>query len=343
MERFSLLFIVVLHPDGPMFRYVGRKIERNGCKAGDHEVGSACRAAQLVAAVDIELVDIDPVIARRTIGHDRYSPDYSDSGGTPQWSDVPSRALSAGGQQPIDRGMAASATAPKTVVVADDTADIRDRFAAALEDAGHTAIGVGSAAELIAFLREQPKTIDLLVLNLRLVPPPAVDLIRAIRECGACRLPILVMSGSITNAQEIRQLAGLGVAGYVNEHSGAAHIVPLLAPHLFPDSFDRRLSPRVAVGIPVACRFDDTIVAARIFDLGKGGLGIWTTNPLPPGTAVDVRFRLPTTQRDIEVRSRVVWSDRRRGMGLRFERVDSADQATIDDFVDRNASGNEAR
>lgn len=234
--------------------------------------------------------------------------------------------------------MAASATTPKTVVVADDTADVRNRFAAALENAGHTAIGVGSGPELLSCIRARTVAIDLIVLNLRLVPPPSVDLIRAIRECGACRPPIVVFSGSIADAQEIRQLAGLGIAGYVNEHSGAGHIVPVLAPHLFPDNFNRRLSPRVALGIPVACRFDDTVTAARTLDLGKGGLGVWTTTPLAPGTAVDVRFRLPATERAVEARARVVWSERRRGMGLRFEQVDSADQAAIDEFVDRNVA-----
>ena len=234
--------------------------------------------------------------------------------------------------------MAASATTPKTVVVADDAADVRNRFAAALENAGHTAIGVGSGPELLSCIRSRTGAIDLIVLNLRLVPPPSVDLIRAIREYGACRPPILVFSGSIASAQEIRQLAGLGIAGYVNEHSGAGHIVPVLAPHLFPDNFNRRLSPRVALGIPVACRFDDTVTAARTLDLGKGGLGVWTTTPLAPGTAVDVRFRLPSTERAVEARARVVWSERRRGMGLRFEQVDSADQAAIDEFVDRNVA-----
>lgn len=238
--------------------------------------------------------------------------------------------------------MAASATTPKTVVVADDTADVRNRFAAALENAGHTAIGIGSGPELLSCIRARTVAIDLIVLNLRLVPPPSVDLIRAIRECGACRPPILVFSGSIADAQEIRQLAGLGIAGYVNEHSGAGYIVPALAPHLFPDNFNRRLSPRVALGIPVACRFDDTVTAARTLDLGKGGLGVWTTTPLAPGTAVDVRFRLPATERAVEARARVVWSERRRGMGLRFEQVDSADQAAIDEFVDRNVAANES-
>ena len=228
-------------------------------------------------------------------------------------------------------------------MVADEAADVRNRFAAALEDAGHSAIGVGTATELLARLRAQPGAVDLVVLNLQLAPPPAAGLIRAIRECGARRLPILVFSGSIESAQQIRQLSGLGVAGYVNEHSGSGHIVPLLAPHLFPDSFNRRLSPRVALGIPVACRFDDTIVAARTLDLGKGGLRLWTTTSVAPGAAMHVRFRLPATARGVEARSRVVWSDRRHGMGLRFEQVAAADQAAIDEFVDRKVAENEPR
>lgn len=233
--------------------------------------------------------------------------------------------------------MAASATASKTVVVADETFEVQHRFQAALEEAGHRAIGVGTAPELLACLQAQADGIDLVVLNLRLVPPPPVDLIRAIHQCGACRPPILIFSGSITNAQEIRQLASLGVAGYVNEHSGTGRIVPSLAPHLFPDSFNRRLSPRVALGIPVACRCNGAITTAHTLDLGKGGLGVWTTSPLSPGTVVDVQFRLPAAERAVETRARVIWSERRRGMGLGFEQVSSADQAAIDAFVDRHA------
>ena len=46
--------------------------------------------------------------------------------------------------------MASTTTTAKTVVVADDTAFVRDRFRVALESAGHKAILVKSAAELLA-------------------------------------------------------------------------------------------------------------------------------------------------------------------------------------------------
>ena len=41
----------------------------------------------------------------------------------------------------------------KTVIIADDTAYVRDRFAAALKGAGHTAVTVASANELLTRMR----------------------------------------------------------------------------------------------------------------------------------------------------------------------------------------------
>jgi uncharacterized protein (TIGR02266 family) len=124
------------------------------------------------------------------------------------------------------------------------------------------------------------------------------------------------------------------VAGYVNEYSATQHILPSLAPHLFPESFNRRSSPRVVLGIPVAYRFGNTIAAALTLNLSRGGIAIRTTSPLEAGARARVRFRLPGGTRDIDAEARVAWSDRRVGMGLQFERVDAADQHQIDVFVD---------
>ena len=85
----------------------------------------------------------------------------------------------------------------------------------------------------------------------------------------------------------------LGVAGYVNEYSAVQHILPSLAPHLFPDNFNRRGSPRVVLGIPVAYRFGNTIAAALTLNLSKGGVAIRTMSPLEQHAKVRVRFRLP--------------------------------------------------
>jgi uncharacterized protein (TIGR02266 family) len=153
-------------------------------------------------------------------------------------------------------------------------------------------------------------------------------------------VPILVFSGTIASAEEVRDLASLGVSGYINEYSAVQHILPSLAPHLYPDNFNRRNSPRVVLGIPVAYRFGNTIAAALTLNLSKGGVAIRTMSPLQNHSKVRVRFRLPGSKQDVEAESRVSWSDRRVGMGLQFEKVEAPDQAAIDEFVDQHFFSN---
>ena len=163
---------------------------------------------------------------------------------------------------------------------------------------------------------------------------------RSIRKLDGGKLPILVFSGTIATAEEVRDLAALGVSGYVNEYSAVQHILPSLAPHLFPDNFNRRGSPRVVLGIPINYRFGNTIAAALTLNISKGGLAIRTMSPLQQDAKMRVRFRLPGSKRDIEAESRVAWSDRRVGMGLQFEKVDPADQAKVDEFIDQHFFSN---
>jgi uncharacterized protein (TIGR02266 family) len=236
--------------------------------------------------------------------------------------------------------MATTSITSKTIVIADDTAFVRDRFRSALEHAGHRAVPVKSAAELLARVRADLAAINLIVLDLRLPHQPGLDLVRAIRKLDEGRLPILIFSGTIANADEVKELARLGVAGYVNEYSAVQHILPSLAPHLFPDSFNRRGSPRVVLGIPAQYRYSNTIAAALTLNLSHGGIAIRTTSPLESGSKIKVRFRMPGSKKDIDAEGHVAWSDRRVGMGVQFEKVDPASQALIDEFVDAHFFSN---
>ncbi|HUC74322.1 MAG TPA: PilZ domain-containing protein [Vicinamibacterales bacterium] len=230
--------------------------------------------------------------------------------------------------------------AAKTVVIADDTAFVRDRFRSAVEGAGHRAVLVKSAAELLARVRVGLEEIDLIVLDLRLPDAPGVGLVRSVRKLDAGRVPLLIFSGTIASADEVRGLAALGVAGYVNEYSAAQHILPSLAPHLFPDNFNRRSSPRVVLAIPIQYRFGNTIAAALTLNLSRGGIAIRTTSPLESGSKIRVRLRMPGSKRDVEAEGHVAWSDRRVGMGIQFETVNAASQAIIDNFVDAHFFSN---
>jgi uncharacterized protein (TIGR02266 family) len=227
----------------------------------------------------------------------------------------------------------------KTVVIADDTAFVRERFASALADAGHRAIAVASTSELLSRARSEPQ-VDLVVIDLQLPPARGVALVRALRERLGDAVPILVFSGTVSSADEVRELSALGVSGYVNEYSAPPHILPSLVPHLFPDQFDRRGSPRVGLSVAISYRVGNTIASALTLTLGKGGLAIRTMTPLERGTSVRVRFRLPGAASEIEADAIVCWADRNIGMGLQFSRLSAADQAAIDDHVDRHFFSN---
>jgi len=138
----------------------------------------------------------------------------------------------------------------------------------------------------------------------------------------------------------VRELAGFGVVGYINEYSAPQNIAPAVAPHLFPDSFNRRSSPRMTLGVPVQYRVGNSIAAALTMNLGHGGLAIRTTSPLEAGTRLRVRFRLPGAAGEIEAEGRVAWSDRHAGMGIQFEAMDVQAQTQIDAFVDAHFFSN---
>jgi uncharacterized protein (TIGR02266 family) len=225
-----------------------------------------------------------------------------------------------------------SALVVKTVVVADDTAFVRDRFRTAIEKAGHRAVSAGNRAELLAILARNTPPVDLVVVDLRLADGRGIEMLRAVRQHGESR-PIVVFSGTIANDREVKELTRLGVSGYINEYTGAQHIVPALAPHLFPDAHNRRSSPRVGLGVAVSYRVRNVIATGLSLNISTGGIAIRTTNPLETGATVKLRFRLPKGKHDIEADARVSWGDQNVGMGLQFTRIEQSDQASVEAYV----------
>ena len=230
--------------------------------------------------------------------------------------------------------MTASSPTRKTVAVVSDTANVRDRFKAALDAAGHRCMIVKSVAQLLATVRADFDDLHLIVLDLRMPHASGTDLVKRIRKLDQGKLPILVFSGGVQGVDEVRELAALGVAGYLNEYTAGEHILPSIAPHLFPGNFPKREYARVVMGIPVSYKVGKTIAAALAMDLSSGGMAIRTKNPPVRGTVLKVKFALPGSKKEIEVEAVVCWSVQRAGMGMQFTKVKPSDQSHIDDFVE---------
>jgi uncharacterized protein (TIGR02266 family) len=222
----------------------------------------------------------------------------------------------------------------KTILIAHRTAAVRDRFAAALADARHAFVLADSASTARALVADAEAPVSLALVDLGLDEDGA-GFVRSLREAAGRSLPVVVFAGTVSAASDVPALLAIGITAYVNEHAATPQILPALAPHLFPDSFNRRTSPRISLGVPVSYRAGATIAGAVTLDIGKGGVGIRTINPLPSGTFVQIKFRLPGAAVDVEASGRVTWGDRKVGMGVQFERISTTDQAAVDTFVDR--------
>jgi uncharacterized protein (TIGR02266 family) len=166
-----------------------------------------------------------------------------------------------------------------------------------------------------------------------------MDLLKTIRD-GGCQAPMLIFSGTIPHARNVRELAPYQVSGFINEYTTPTHILSALAPHLFPDSFNRRASPRVALSVTVSLRVDNVIASAVSANVSKGGLQLRTMTPQPVGRRLRVRFRIPGGGREIDAEATVAWSDARSGMGVQFDRLDPQAQTELDEFVDRSFFSN---
>ena len=157
--------------------------------------------------------------------------------------------------------------------------------------------------------------------------------VQAVRNRVPEPLAIMLFAGTVRSAAMVPALSAF-TAGYINEHAQAPQILPALAPHLFPDNFNRRAGARVRIGLPVTYRVGQTVAGATTLDIGKAGVSVRTINPLTPGTPVQIKFRLPSATSDLEAGGHVIWSDSRVGMGIQFDQVSSVDQRSLEGFVD---------
>src|ERR1051325_4129144 len=180
----------------------------------------------------------------------------------------------------------------KTILIAHHQGAVRDRFAAALADARHAYVAVDTEQAAQRAAADPAMPISLALIDLGLAEDAAA-FVRGLRQAAGRALPVVVFAGTVGSADQVRALLALNVAGYVNEHAVTAQILPSLAPHLFPDNFNRRASPRVVLGVPVSYRAGQTIAGALTLNIGKGGLAIRTLSPLAAETPLEIKFRLP--------------------------------------------------
>jgi type IV pilus assembly protein PilZ len=121
----------------------------------------------------------------------------------------------------------------------------------------------------------------------------------------------------------------------------AQRAIPLDA----PDAPERRRAERADLVVRVDYQTVDELFSEFARNINEGGLFVETETPHPPGTRVDLQFKLPGNDEPVQVRGSVVrvaegTADDPSGMGILFDELDARTRQRINDLVRRLRASN---
>lgn len=228
--------------------------------------------------------------------------------------------------------MSATSAKAKQILLADDSAWIRDLNALLLSRLGRveTASDGCEAYEIARIHRP-----DLIVTDLHMPVMSGVELCRAIRANPLTdEIPVLVLSGSST-AQD-REAA---------IHAGANDVLskPVERPELLAAA-QRLLSgptprglPRIQIDAPAWLRTSGEEWSGTIRNLSRGGVYVESRRSAEPDTELEVALKLPDIETAVHSTAEVRWvrrdNDRSVGMGMRFLALDRDSAKALSHYV----------
>jgi type IV pilus assembly protein PilZ len=117
----------------------------------------------------------------------------------------------------------------------------------------------------------------------------------------------------------------------------------------FIDGIERRGSPRADIVVRVNYQNVDSLFSEFARNINDGGIFIETDNPHPPGTSIELEFKLPGADRPIEVVGNVVRTisadqadpDGVAGMAIEFENLGSDARQQINEIIQKLRSNSE--
>jgi c-di-GMP-binding flagellar brake protein YcgR len=95
---------------------------------------------------------------------------------------------------------------------------------------------------------------------------------------------------------------------------------------------DRRQQKRALLATQVQCEECRTLAFSR--DISPGGMFIETSESLPPGSVITVRFNLNNKDKVVTARAHVTYEVEKMGMGILFEEIEPDDRDAIQAYVE---------
>ncbi len=232
--------------------------------------------------------------------------------------------------------MTNEAAKSKHILLADDSAWLRDLNALFLSRLGRvdTACGGREALELARI--ERP---DLIVTDLDMPDMNGIELCAAIRANALTEaIPILILSGSLDPKDHERAIRA-GASDVLTKPIERPELLGA-AQRLLTGTAPRGL-PRIQIEAPARLRTADRERSGWIRNLSRGGVFVESEQAAAPDTEVELALELPEVKRRVISTAQVRWLRRgsaRTGMGMRFLALDRDSARTLSHYVGERLS-----
>lgn len=163
-----------------------------------------------------------------------------------------------------------------------------------------------------------------LFLSVKELPMPTVGTELPVQFRPAKHLPIIKAKARVCYAVE-----GEGIAVEFLEIDPEHR--RLLLQFIHNKTGNRRKHPRAHFATQIECEESMSLAFAR--DISVGGMFIETSDPMPVGSRLTLRFNLEENAPIVEVTAEVSYQVGRMGVGVQFVEVKPEDLQRIDDFV----------
>jgi uncharacterized protein (TIGR02266 family) len=231
----------------------------------------------------------------------------------------------------------------KNILVADDSVFFRTKLSAILIEAGHKVTFARDGREVINKVQEEPKDIDLLILDLQMPHIDGFGALEWMNENGhRGRFPVLAVTGVYEPGDVVDRLKSLGVSGLMTKGFTPEQVLHRINQILFPQKADERTAKRVPISVPVDYTLGDTTSTGFLLNVSMGGLFLHTRTDLLPGSALRLKFSLPGSDRVFNIKGTVRWSTPSSisknlfgGAGIMFTSVSEEEKEELRLFVER--------
>jgi hypothetical protein len=143
---------------------------------------------------------------------------------------------------------------------------------------------------------------------------PCLQFLEEVRAVASRKIPV----AAIVNAPDLPSATRAGASVSLPRPVAPDSLRKTLASVYGIAISQRRRYQRCPVELPVVLTVDGESIEAKSTDIGSGGMAVVAPVPLATGSAVNVRFLLPGTERTVVASAEVRWADGRGRAGLCF-------------------------